>query len=100
MKEQKSIRRISLKTKFASASMILALVLSLVIVLVSYFSYRDSMFKRYEEHITALVNTASVLVPVDKVNQYFETGQTDADYELFIKELQIIQEQKIGRAHV
>lgn len=93
MKEQKSIRRISLKTKFASASMILALVLSLVIVLVSYFSYRDSMFKRYEEHITALVNTASVLVPVDKVNQYFETGQTDADYELFIKELQIIQEQ-------
>ncbi|PKM61976.1 MAG: hypothetical protein CVU99_01335 [Firmicutes bacterium HGW-Firmicutes-4] len=93
MKEQKSIRRISLKTKFASASMILALVLSLVIVLVSYFSYRDSMFKRYEEQISSLVNTASVLVPVDKVNQYFETGQTDPDYELLIKEWQIIQEQ-------
>ncbi|MDD3306978.1 MAG: SpoIIE family protein phosphatase [Acetobacterium sp.] len=93
MKEQKSIRRISLKTKFASASMILALVLSLVIVLISYFSYRDSMFKRYEDNITSLVKTASVFVPVDKVNQYYETGQIDADYELFIRELQIIQEQ-------
>lgn len=93
MKEQKSIRRISLKTKFASASMILALVLSLVIVLVSYFSYRDSMFKRYEDHITSLMKTASVFAPVDKVSQYYETGQTDADYELFIKELQVIQEE-------
>lgn len=93
MKEQKSIRRISLKTKFASASLILALVLSLVIVLISYFSYRDSMFKRYEENITALVKTASVYVPVDKVNQYYETGQPDADYELLIREFQIIQEQ-------
>ena len=93
MKDQKNIRRISLKTKFASASMILALVLSLVIVLISYFSYRDSMFKRYEENITALVKTASVFVPVDKVNQYYETGQTDADYELLIKEFQTLQEQ-------
>ena len=93
MKDQKNIRRISLKTKFASASMILALVLSLVIVLISYFSYRDSMFKRYEENITALVKTASVFVPVNKVGQYYETGQTDDDYELLIKEFQTLQEQ-------
>lgn len=73
--------------------MILALVLSLVIVLISYFSYRDSMFKRYEENITALVKTASVFVPVDKIDQYYETGQTDADYELLIKEFQTLQEQ-------
>ncbi len=93
MKDQKNIRRISLKTKFASASMILALVLSLVIVLISYFSYRDSMFKRYEENIAALVKTASVFIPVEKIDQYYETGQTDADYELLIKEFQTLQEQ-------
>ncbi|WP_303871003.1 PP2C family protein-serine/threonine phosphatase [Acetobacterium wieringae] len=93
MKDQKNIRRISLKTKFASASMILALVLSLVIVLISYFSYRDSMFKRYEENITALVKTASVFIPVEKIDQYYETGQVDEDYELLLKEFQTIQEQ-------
>ncbi|KNZ40927.1 PP2C family protein-serine/threonine phosphatase [Acetobacterium bakii] len=93
MNRQKSIRKISLRTKFTTASMILALVLCMIIILISYFSYRDSMFDRYEENITSLVHTAADLVPVEKVNQYYETMETDADYDLLIKQFQIIQEQ-------
>ena len=93
MKEPKSIRRISLKTKFASASMILAIFLCVIIVLISYFSYRDEMFKRYDENISSLVHTAAALVPADKVNQYYQTQQTDADYDRLIEQFQIIQEQ-------
>ncbi|WP_051355628.1 SpoIIE family protein phosphatase [Acetobacterium malicum] len=93
MKEPKIIRRISLKTKFASASMILAIFLCVIIVLISYFSYRDEMFKRYDENISSLVHTAAALVPADKVNQYYETQQTDADYDRLIEQFQIIQEQ-------
>jgi len=93
MKEQKSIRKISLKTKFSTASMILAMVLCVIIIIISYFSFRDAMFKRYEQNITSLVNTAAALVPVEKVNQYYETKETDADYDLLIKQFQIIQEQ-------
>jgi sigma-B regulation protein RsbU (phosphoserine phosphatase) len=93
MKETKTIRRISLKTKFTSASMILALVLCVVIIVVSYFSYRDSMFKRYEDNITSLVHTAGALVPKDKVQHYYDTLETDADYDLLIKQFQIIQEE-------
>lgn len=93
MKEPNRIRKISLRTKFTSASMILALVLCAAIILVSYFSYRDSMFARYEDNITSLVNTAAELVPVDKVNQYYETLATDADYDLFVRQLQVIQEE-------
>lgn len=93
MKEPKRIRRISLKTKFTTASMILALVLCVIIILISYFSYRDSMFKRYEENITSLVRTAAALVPEEKVSQYYETMQMDADYDLLIKQFQVIQEE-------
>ncbi len=93
MKEPKSIRRISLKTKFASASMILAILLCVIIVLISYFSYRDQMFKRYDDNISSLVHTAAALVPDDKVNQYLETLQTDTDYDRLIEQFQIIQEQ-------
>lgn len=93
MKEPRSIRRISLKTKFASASMILAILLCVIIVLISYFSYRDSMFQRYEDNISSLVHTAAAIVPVDKVNNYFETQETDADYDLLIKQFQNIQKQ-------
>jgi len=93
MKGQKNIRRISLRTKFTTASMILALVLCVIIILISYFNYRDSMFERYEENITSLVHTAAALVPAEKVNQYYETLETDADYDLLIKQFQIIQEE-------
>ncbi|MBC3889687.1 SpoIIE family protein phosphatase [Acetobacterium paludosum] len=93
MKEQKSIRKISLKTKFSTASMILAMVLCVIIIIISYFSFRDAMFKRYEQNITSLVDTAATLVPLEKVNQYYESKQTDADYDLLVKQFQIIQEQ-------
>lgn len=96
MKGQKkfsSIRKISLKTKFTTASMILAMVLCVVIILISYFSYRNAMFKRYEENITSLVHTAAALVPAEKVNQYYETLETDGDYDLLIKQFRIIQDE-------
>lgn len=96
MKEPKrfrTIRKISLKTKFTTASMSLALILCVVIILISYYSYRNSMFDRYEENITSLVHTAAALVPAEKVNHYYETLETDADYDLLIKQFQIIQEQ-------
>jgi sigma-B regulation protein RsbU (phosphoserine phosphatase) len=73
--------------------MILAIFLCVIIVLISYFSYRDEMFKRYDANISSLVHTAAALVPADKVNQYYETQQTDADYDQLIEQFQIIQEQ-------
>lgn len=96
MKEPKRfriIRKISLRTKFTTASMSLALVLCVVIILISYDSYRNSMFDQYEESISSLVHTAAALVPKEKVNQYYETLETDADYDLLIKQFQIIQEE-------
>ncbi len=93
MERKKWIRKISLKTKFTRASMVLSLVLCGTIILISFFSYRDSMFKRYEENITSLVHTAASFVPADKVKQYMESGQTDEDYERLIEQFRIIQKQ-------
>ncbi len=93
MNNKTSFMKISLKTKFTSASIVLALVLCAAIILISYSSYKSSMLKRYEDNITALVKTASALIPAQKVNEYMTTLKTDAEYELLIKQLRIIQKQ-------
>ncbi|WKY47608.1 SpoIIE family protein phosphatase [Eubacteriaceae bacterium ES3] len=93
MKNSFKIRKISLKTKFSTASMLLAVILCVTIIIVSYYSYRDAMFKRYEENITSLVYTAASMVPADKVDTYFETMETDEDYDQMIEEFKIIQEE-------
>lgn len=93
MKRRTSIRKISLRTKFTTSSLILTLVLCVTIILISFFSYRNSMFKRYEENITSLVHTAAAFVPAEKVNRYMETLKTDKDYDLLIKQFRIIQEE-------
>lgn len=93
MKNAFKIRKISLKAKFSAASMLLAVILCVAIILVSYYSYRDAMFARYEENITSLVHTAASMVPADKVDTYFETMETDAEYDRMVENFRIIQEE-------
>jgi sigma-B regulation protein RsbU (phosphoserine phosphatase) len=93
MKNVFKIRKISLKAKFSAASMLLAVILCVAIILVSYYSYRDAMFDRYKENITSLVHTAATMVPADKVDTYFETMETDEEYDRMIENFRIIQEE-------
>lgn len=87
--------RINLKTKFTGASILLALILCVAIVAVSFVSYRNSMLDRYTESITSLVKTAAQFIPADKVTAYVEGGSADEDYALMQREFRILQ-QKSG----
>lgn len=85
--------RINLKMKFTTASIILALVLSVVLIAVSYSRYKDAMEDRYAENIGAVIRTASAFVDGDKVDLYLKTGVKDRAYRDMYTNFKIIQKE-------
>jgi len=85
--------RINLKMKFTAASIILALVLSVVLIAVSYLRYKDAMEDRYAENIGSVVRTASAFVDGDKVDLYLKTGVKDRAYRDMYENFKIIQKE-------
>ncbi len=70
MKKEK--RRIHLQTKFSLATLLLAAILCVGLAIMSYYSFKDAIERRYEEQITGIVHTAATLVDSATVRSYVE----------------------------
>lgn len=81
----------NIKIKFIFASISQAIILCTLVMITSYFSYRESIINQYRENITDLVHTAVAYIPKDKITKYYETNTTDSDFDSMIEQFKLLQ---------
>ena len=78
----------TLNFKFTVGILILAFVLAVSMISVTYFSYRDASLEKYRRIVSASAQTAAAMLDGDKVEKYLETNMGDEDYFVMYKNLQ------------
>ena len=78
--ENKKIR-FPLSRKIALMLLVMAILLSAVLIVLSYTHYRSEMYEHYEEFAWNVGSIAASQLDPDKIEGYLETGEPDEDYE-------------------
>ena len=78
--ENKKIR-FPLSRKIALMLLVMAIILSAVLIVLSYTHYRSEMYEHYEDFAWNIGSIAASQLDPDKIEGYLETGEADADYE-------------------
>lgn len=70
-----------LSRKIALMLLTMAIILSAVLIILSYTHYRSEMFEHYEEFAWNIGSVAASQLDPDQIAGYLEAGEPDADYE-------------------
>ena len=80
MNEKNKIK-LPLRRKIALMITAFALLLSLVLIVLNYYHYRQEMFKKHEEFAMNIGAIAASQLDPDRIQTYLDTGEPDAEYE-------------------
>ena len=70
--------KLPLRRKIALMITAFALLLSLVLILLNYYHYKDEMFKKYEDFAMNIGAIAASQLDPDRIQTYLDTGEPDA----------------------
>ena len=70
-----------LSRKIALMLLIIAIILSAVLIVLSYTHYRSEMYEHYEEFAWNIGSVAASQLDPDRIADYLEMGEPDEDYE-------------------
>lgn len=80
----------SLSVKFSLIILAISVLIGLLIIFVGYQIYYQQMLERYEVQGEVLVEQASKYVNWDKIDDYLESGEEDAEYQEALKTLRML----------
>lgn len=90
--DRKAGNRISLRVKLILVVLMISMILGAVVICISYWVYANTMDRHYETLTVNLAKTAATQINGDKINQYADTLQKDAEYGIMLENLCDIQE--------
>ncbi|GHU45895.1 hypothetical protein FACS1894120_1640 [Clostridia bacterium] len=91
LESKKSYRSVGKRLTFLIVIMVVSI--SCVVIFVGYLKFRSSLEHYYIDAGESLAKVASHFVPVDRIDEYLESAETDAEYDETMDDLASIMEE-------
>ena len=87
-----AVKGLSLRNKFMIIVSVIMLFIAFVTTTISYVLYKDFAIEQFTNTGTDIAKLAAATIDADRVNDYFEEGDSSEDYQKTKKQLEAIKE--------